>query len=352
MTKIHNTIGCLTSIKSDLIKNNITEFTSVKELISFQYNYSELRNQIILNHTLLIEEEKGNLTNEIPSLEESLDLKKKQFKEKHQSVVSGLEDKIKQTNTTFINQFIESIKNQFINYKILKERILLENKLFYYFKFDENVLIQKKKRLEYLSQNFENAVCASFKYEIDELDRKKAVIDNLKKFIYGAQGEQKVVNELKKLSDEHILINDFYYSFHPQIYNKTQDFYVKSIQIDHLLIAPSGIFIIETKNWSNNSLKNSSLFSPVQQIKRANFAIYSLLNENSFNVKKHHWGETNIPIRNIIVLINNKPMEGFKHVKVLTLSELNGYINYFKPLYTNNELHKIANYFLEQNLSI
>jgi hypothetical protein len=243
---------------------------------------------------------------------------------------------------------IESIKNQLIKFKILKERILLEIKLFYCFKFEENVLIQKKKRLEYLSQNFENAVCASFKYEIDELDRKKTVIDNLKSFIYGAQGEQKVVNELKKLSDEHVLINDFCYSFYPNIYNKSEDFYVKSMQIDHLLIAPSGIFIIETKNWSDNSLNNSRLFSPVQQIKRANFGIYNLLREKSFNLKKHHWGETNIPIRNIIVLINNKPIEDFKHVKVLTLSELNGYINYFKPVYSIEEIQKIANYFLKQ----
>ena len=60
MTKIYNTIGCLREIKSDLIKNKITEFTSVKELIRFQNNYSELRNQIILNHTLLIEQEKNN----------------------------------------------------------------------------------------------------------------------------------------------------------------------------------------------------------------------------------------------------------------------------------------------------
>jgi hypothetical protein len=349
MTKIHNTIGCLTSIKSDLIKNNITEFTSVKDLISFLNNYSELRNQIILNHTLLIEDEKNNLTNEIPALEESLDLKKTQFKEKHQSKISSLEGEIKCTSTPFINQILVSIKNQLIKFKILKERILLEINLFYYFKFEENVLIQKKKRLEYLTQNFDNAVCTSFKYEIDELDRKKTVIDNLKSFIYGAQGEQKVVNELKKLSDEHVLINDFCYSFYPNIYNKSEDFYVKSMQIDHLLIAPSGIFIIETKNWSDNSLNNSRLFSPVQQIKRANFGIYNLLREKSFNLKKHHWGETNIPIRNIIVLINNKPIEDFKHVKVLTLSELNGYINYFKPLYTNNELQKIANYFNSQN---
>jgi hypothetical protein len=40
-----------------------------------------------------------------------------------------------------------------------------------------------------------------------------------------------------------------------------------SVQIDHLLVSPFGVFLIETKNWSDQSLNNLSLRSPVQQIK-------------------------------------------------------------------------------------
>ncbi|MBK7290418.1 MAG: NERD domain-containing protein [Chitinophagaceae bacterium] len=85
-----------------------------------------------------------------------------------------------------------------------------------------------------------------------ELENKQRVIDEVKNSIYGALGEHKVVKELENLSDENILINDFALTFHPAIYNRQENDYIKSIQIDHLLVTPSGIFIIETKNWSEN----------------------------------------------------------------------------------------------------
>ena len=56
--------------------------------------------------------------------------------------------------------------------------------------------------------------------ELIELKRKKFVINEINNSIYGALGEQKVVKELEKLSDDFILINDFTYSFHPPIFLK------------------------------------------------------------------------------------------------------------------------------------
>jgi hypothetical protein len=40
---------------------------------------------------------------------------------------------------------------------------------------------------------------------------------------------------------------------------------------------PTGLFILETKNWSKQSIKNEDLFSPVQQVKRAAFALFVYL---------------------------------------------------------------------------
>lgn len=66
-------------------------------------------------------------------------------------------------------------------------------------------------------------------------------------FIYGALGEQKVVKELEGLSDEYILINDFSLSFQTPVYNRQENDYIKSTQIDHILVAPSGIFSYRNK---------------------------------------------------------------------------------------------------------
>ena len=156
---------------------------------------------------------------------------------------------------------------------------------------------------------------------------------------------------MRRLSDDYILINDFTCSFSPPIFNKQENGYIKSIQIDHILISPAGIFLIETKNWSERSLNSLNLRSPVEQIKRTNFALFKILNERIANdvLDRHHWGERKISIRNLIVLIDQKPNEEFNYVKILTLKELYKYIQYFKPSFSVMETHLIANYLLKIN---
>lgn len=94
------------------------------------------------------------------------------------------------------------------------------------------------------------------------------------------------------------------------------------------------------------------LRSPVKQVKRTNFAIFKILNEHiasgRISINQHHWGDQKIPIRNLIVLINSKPSEEFQFVKVLMLNELVNYINYFKPIFSNEETKSIAHYFLQR----
>lgn len=64
---------------------------------------------------------------------------------------------------------------------------------------------------------------------------------------------------------------------------------------------------------------------------------------------RHHWGDKKISIKNLIVMINTKPQEEFQFVKVLTLNELLGYINYFKPTFSPNETQRIADFILRIN---
>lgn len=211
----------------------------------------------------------------------------------------------------------------------------------------------KNNRYQFIQSYFNEAVRQSANDALKELDRKKRKIDELNSFIYGALGEQKVVKTLEVLSDEYYLINDFKISFSRALHNKQENDYIKSVQIDHILVAPSGVFLIETKNWSEKSLENLSLRSPVEQIKRTSFVLFKLLNNEISNyqlkLERHHWGNKKIPIKNLIVLTNTKPKEEFQYVKILTLNELLGYVNYFKPIYSSNETESIANFLLLVN---
>jgi len=105
------------------------------------------------------------------------------------------------------------------------------------------------------------------------------------------------------------------------------------------------VFVLETKNWSTQSIKNLDLRSPVEQISRTSYALFVLLNsESNVGLARHHWGRKKITIRNIIVMTNKAPKEEFKHVKVLSLNGLNGYIKYFDEIFSESEAENIFNY--------
>jgi len=70
MCKVYNQVGSLTTIKNHLRKHNIDEYKSVMEVIGFQENYAAVRQQIISDHILLIEQEKSILSVELPQLDE------------------------------------------------------------------------------------------------------------------------------------------------------------------------------------------------------------------------------------------------------------------------------------------
>ena len=353
MCKVYNQIGSLTAIKSHLREHSVNEYKSVSELINFQKNYPVLRQQIISNHKLLIEQEKNTLSDKIVQLDHSIKEQKTAIEQRLIAEIEKLKhqlDNLSSADSNFIQTIFNYVKKIGLKLKIKKSETSFDFRIANSLKHLTEDHAKKSNRHQYIVSNFDDAIMESCLPQAQQLDRKKSIIDQVNSSIYGALGEQKVVKELEKLSDDCILINDFTCNFHPPIYNRQENYYIKSVQIDHILLSPSGVFLIETKNWSQNSLNDTSLYSPVQQIKRANFALYMILNGENSNAKltlnKHHWGERKIPIRNLIVLINHKPIEEFQYVRLVMLNDLLNYVNYFKPIFSTNEAQTIAKYLL------
>ncbi|HWD87350.1 MAG TPA: nuclease-related domain-containing protein [Mucilaginibacter sp.] len=343
----------MTVIKSHLREHNLDEYKSVNELIHFQKNYSIERQQILSIHKLIIEHEKSGLGDEIIQLETAVITKKYETEQQLLSELQVLVDRLNNLPSApqnVVQKVIRYLKTTNLKSKIQANRRNLDFKIEQSAKQLIDSQAAKNARYQYITSNFENAVAESGFLALRELDRKKTVIDQLNSSIYGALGEQMVVKELQKLSDDHILINNYSLLFRPPIYNKKEKGHILSIQIDHVLIAPSGVFLIETKNWSQQSLENRSMHSPVNQIKRTNFAVYKILKGDAFepplSLNEHHWGNRKIPIRNLIVLITHRPTEEFEHVKILTLNQLLGYVRYFKPCFSIKETQRIADYLL------
>ena len=178
--------------------------------------------------------------------------------------------------------------------------------------------------------------------EIKQLSQINEVITNLNPLIAETIGADLVVKEIQKLSDKYILINDFSLELETPLFYKKDKSKIHSIQIDHLLISKAGIFVLETKNWSKKSIHTANFRSPVAQINRSSYALSVLLSRRNVNLRKHVWGANpQIPIRNILVMTNKKPKGQFKHVKIKTLKELNSYIEYFDPIFNDQELNTI-----------
>lgn len=61
-------------------------------------------------------------------------------------------------------------------------------------------------------------------------------------FAKGAAGESLTARELDRLGDEYIVVHDF----HPLIDGKPADW-----NVDHIVIGPNGVFVLDTKNYSS-----------------------------------------------------------------------------------------------------
>lgn len=354
MCKIYNTIGSLNDIRFHLVRNNLDEFNTLDELLHFEKSYYSIEQEIILKHTSLLQREKIALEKEIADLNETISKTESEHEQQLKQRLEFYKREIENLPTAN-SQIIPIIKEYWLN-MVLWIKIWFTPFVFRYniivTKRKYNLLLsQKNNRYNHISNNFSAAVNESSLLQLQKLQHKRDVIKKINNSIYGAFGEQKVVDVLESLSDDYILINDFRCTFYPPINNRKENDRIKSVQIDHLLISPSGIFLIETKNWSQHSIANKELRSPVQQVKRTNYALYRLLSneirKSNISFTRNHWGDRKIPIRNLIVFINNKPTEEFQFTKILGLDELYKYIMYFTPSFTNKETEMIADILLK-----
>lgn len=352
MAQIYGTIGSLSQLLFQLKEHNITFLDSLEDIISFNNNFE--------NRLLRVKEEtKGHL------LKEKLDLKEKLIKitAEYGARVKEREDSLgaeKNGIDALINRYSIAKDDFFIRpFKFYKRYTLNKRKHILFTQFEEEVqrplknmnrlISSTKQKLQYTEEFFDTILEDRSRANSKHLYTAKRIIDENDLTLMGAIGEQKALDELKKLPNTYIIINDFRYEFKRALHKKNTNDWIRSIQADHLIIGPSGVFVVETKNWSNNSIQSLDLYSPVQQVQRTSYAIFMLLNKivaNGFSRLNHHWGAIQVPVKTIILMINKKPTQEFQHVKILALDEICNYIRYWKPVFAHDEVHEIANILL------
>lgn len=345
MTIVIGQIESLNRLKSTLSEKGIDRFNSIREINDFTKSYELEKQQIINQVEQDLKTENDALHEDSVKWQNKCDNLISKNKNKLNKRISRLESKYELINSKNTNKLLKKTFN-WIRQKILQIIIAyLRNNYHDIIKRNsyklEMSLYHIKLKIYENNINRDKIISDRSTSKLNNLNYTKKVIDELYPLIAGAVGESLVEKEIRKLSDDYTLFNDYRLNFKPPIYNKKTKDRIFSIQLDHLLISRAGIFILETKNWSKESINSLDLRSPVDQIIRTSYAMFVVANK--IHLKKHHWGEKQIPIRNVIVMIHEKPKFDFKYVKIKQLKELNCYIQNFESIFSKGEVESIAN---------
>ncbi|MGB5499126.1 MAG: nuclease-related domain-containing protein [Maribacter sp.] len=350
MTLVYGQLESLKKLRETLDQKRISRFNTIGQLNKFIKNYEREKEELFFKIKQEFELELDTMQTEAFTLQQNYDTLKTNTETRLKESISKLKKKCETLRSNPAKNAVLELGNWYLLQILLGKRFILEKS---YYSIIWLQTLRAKKHLKELlkkvnahTSNSQSILSARFAAAFEKLEYTKSVVTDINPLIGGAIGEHLVAKELEKLSETDVLFNDFSLSFNPPIYNKNDHDRISSIQIDHLLVTRAGIFIIETKNWSKESLERLDLRSPIKQIQRTSYALFVVLNSKkavgSRILKQHHWGNKELPIRNVIAMINHKPKEKFKYVAIKKLKELNRYIKYYEPIFDESEVRSIA----------
>ena len=306
-----NSSGALTDLFNNLKEKSVFGFNSIQEMIDYKKSYQ--------NEIQKIKSEKTKeVILEIETLEKTCENVIQEYETAKKDQIIRTDNEIEQLNKLYNDlndNLISKIRKYFIKNKLRK----YELKYDWYIELPLEKYIKEKTtivdKILYLRNNQEHEVNKRSHGLIKNIEHTVSVLNDNSSLIYGSIGETKAIELLKQLSEEYYIINDVRKSFNPPIFNRNENDRIFSIQVDHIVVGPTGIFVIETKYWSQKSIENSSLFSPIQQLKRSSYALFVLLNgvikERKVKVFSNNWGQFKISISSILLMMNSSTDQQF-----------------------------------------
>ena len=350
MAKIIGKSGALKDLLKKIGDPEINSLDCVFDVIN---NIEDKKKEVRKHHEIEIDGDISSLRRDIIKLENNLKKESERAREELNNKKEDLKSDIKEIESTIGERFLLiriylKIKKNFLssklsniinNYESLVEKRVEETK---------KKLIKKREKLDYLNNHISEAIEKRAAKDLNRLDNIYKKTKSNKNLLYGAIGEVKVIKILKELSDDYFVVNDFKKRFGRAIHKKDTDDWIKSVQIDHVVVGPTGLFLIETKNWSKESMESLDLYSPVQQIKRANHALFIHINNrikggflSEFN---KNWGNKKVSFKNLIAVKRKSKETDFQYVKVLQWDKLINYITYGKEKFSQEEIKALVKF--------
>ena len=198
------------------------------------------------------------------------------------------------------------------------------------FRKDLKQLKQTEKEIVSREKNVGKRVEKSVK----PLRKAHTIIESNREFVIGAVGETTAIRELKKLPETYYILNEVFLGFARAIRWNKNGQYVKSCKIDHVVVGPTGIFLIETKNWSPQRLQQAQ-FTPHEQIDRAGYIFFIHMMDKFYR---------KFPIYKIVATTRSLPQLFYKYVDQMTINELINFILEKHQSLDSEEIAKIVDW--------
>jgi len=344
-------VGSLTQLIDALEREGIGAFRTLDEIRSFHHNYESSLNRIRERCREILRQEVADLESKYREFSRRLDQK---IENRRTLLTNELEEL---TRTLARNERRNVLMRMFFFFRkkrLTKRKKILENS------FENEVERPFRKgfaRIDSLRAEIEdrtnNAVQWIERYSARDREEQKRILSVFRRhkyLFYGAEGEERVARELSRLPDTYTVINDCSLEFSQPVYDRRNEDKIYSIQVDHVVVGPTGLYLVETKNWSKASVENTELFSPIRQLKRSNFAIFVLLNQaverGDIDNFSNHWGDRKISPRKILCLINHRPTQEFQYVRILSENQITQYVGNQRQVFSQREVESLAKYLL------
>ncbi len=347
MATIYRQIGALTQLLDELNREGIDVFRTLDDVRSFQNDYNNSLDRIRARYGEILRQEVVELEAKCTRISSELD-------RRISARETLLRDELEDLRETLVANENRSILLRWFFFfrkrRLTKRKTTLENSF-------ENEVERPLRRgfvridslraeIEDRSNNADNWVERYSAGEIEEQQRILSVLERHNSLFYGAIGEERVARELSRLPDTYTVINDCRLEFSPPIYDRNNNDRIYSIQIDHVVVGPTGLFLVETKNWSRESVENTDLFSPIRQLKRSNYAIFMSLNQavsgESLANFSHHWGDRKISPKSILCLINHRPNQEFQYVTTLSENQIANHVMNQRQTFSQIEVNSLV----------
>ncbi|WP_292370476.1 nuclease-related domain-containing protein [Methanoregula sp. UBA64] len=191
----------------------------------------------------------------------------------------------------------------------------------------DHVRYDKRHRAEYRQ--------AAIDRECGTVVRSYAFLKENESFLVGAQGEEYVIRELSQLPDEFHVINDVNLRFAKAIYWRKHNEYIKTCQIDHIVAGPTGIFLLETKNWKRSDIGTKS-DKLIHQVQRAGLALW-------YFTKDYYRGNNDRPrVRSVVISLKGSSSGRYldQYIDIVTPGRACDYIRNRQPVLSQEDVNR------------